>query len=435
MKRHAIPPPGLNPFEHGGDEVEDMKYEAAIERLAIRDRLKQYLLNCAHAPPGRDSSGPAVPEAVRPDSLNPLKDEIAHAISDRIPVKQIAAMVDDKISCIRQQCLKAGDRHSVGIDLHPRPEYDAWRPETTQREEALDAELGHADMLDVSDFVERLRDIGIIPHIVDDERAVEIYSHHLAQKRVSHISSEDLQELVNIIVENKNNAMDEEYARILAKEEMNERTSPSEETSGVGHDVNDAGHEHIRARNRRILEKRSARRESSDKLRTNEAIQELSAKHAHMKRILKAMKSGDFASANELEIYLADDMSDVRALAAVSLARSVQLGLPYIDRVLKLLSISFRKDPSKKVKRAVIEALHIVDAALCSMPQEEDGAMREEADRTEKERETIGQDVYHKVAAAADHMSDDDRRRALEATREALRRRREQENATAKDRL
>eukprot|EP00960_Hanusia_phi_P077554 768710-Hanusia_phi.AAC.6 len=38
-----------------------------------------------------------------------------------------------------------------------------------------------------------------------------------------------------------------------------------------------------------ILEKRSARRESSDKLRTNEAMQELSAKHAQMKRILKAM--------------------------------------------------------------------------------------------------------------------------------------------------
>eukprot|EP00960_Hanusia_phi_P077553 768710-Hanusia_phi.AAC.5 len=56
---------------------------------------------------------------------------------------------------------------------------------------------------------------------------------------------------------------------------------------------------------------------------------------------------------------------------------------------------------SQQVKRAVIEALHIVDAALCSMPQEEDRAMREEADRTEKERETIGQDVYHKVAAAA----------------------------------
>lgn len=155
----------------------DSADEVAIEKLAIRDRLKQYLFNCSHVPHPQDAQLSSNKAASRPDSLNPLKEEIAHAISDRIPVKKIAAMVDDQILHIREECTRAVDRHSVQV-ADVREGGGNSRKKINKSMEASsengEESAGPASLMDVSEYMAKLSDMGLVPDVIDEEGAVQV---------------------------------------------------------------------------------------------------------------------------------------------------------------------------------------------------------------------------------------------------------------------
>ena len=151
--------------------------EGVIEKLAIRDRLKQYLLNCSHVPYHQDAQLAPDMAASRPDSLNPLKEEIAHAISDRIPVKKIAAMVDDRILHIREECTRVVDRHSVQVaDVWEGGRHDrkAISNSMKARSENGQESAGPASLMDVSEYMAKLSDMGLVPDVINEEGAVQV---------------------------------------------------------------------------------------------------------------------------------------------------------------------------------------------------------------------------------------------------------------------